>query len=472
METIRLMELFQSININCEDQRIIRGISDDSRIIQKDWIFLARKGETQNGEDYAETALSKGAVVLWELSDQKDCYHCDQLVETQAKLLNIFYHHPCDHLCVIGVTGTNGKTSVSEIMAQMFTAIGKKTMVIGTGHIQYEDQKIEINNTTPSACVLAYYFSIAVAHEIPVLIMEVSSHAIDQRRIGFIRFDYVLYTNISSDHLDYHITRTHYQYTKFKLRNYLKQEGLMIVNHDDQSLHPLYDFNDYKIITVGQRQAHLQISDVRLTIEGSTFRFEQENYQIHLLGMHNIYNITQCLVVFQRYHLSLEEKQAILSQLHGVAGRMELHYMADRYILIDYAHTASSLQTLLQLVKQLDGHRMIVVCGCGGDRDQEKRPKMAQVALDYGDEVIFTTDNPRFEKPCDIFHDMIKGVQGTYRIIENRACAIKYAVKIAQEHDIIIIAGKGDEHFQLVNGHKYPFSDWKCAREMIGGFLL
>lgn len=467
MGTITLAKLLTQIDIPCQDERIIVGISDDSRKVEKDWLFLARKGQKDNGEQYVNEALNKGAVVLWEKESCHDCYRCDNMTKAQATLLRSFYHDPCRHLHVIGVTGTNGKTSISHLLAQMFNALNKKTMVIGTGHIRYEHYDIPIDNTTPSACTLAYYFHLAQENDYFGVIMEVSSHAIDQNRIGFIRFDEVIYTNIASDHLDYHITRTHYQYTKLKLRNYLKRSGIMIVNHDDSALHPLYQFHDRKIVTVGQKQAHLQLSHCEVKPGGSTFRLQQDAYTINLLGLHNIVNTAQCLVVLHRLGVSLAQRQQIAADLCPVPGRMECREYNGRYVVVDYAHTASSLQMLLHTVSELKEKRMVVVCGCGGDRDRSKREKMAQIALAYGDVAIFTSDNPRNEYPADILNDMICSLDGGYEVFENRFYAIKYAVKITQEHDIIVIAGKGDETFQFFNHKRYPFSDWECVRQVL-----
>lgn len=459
-----LAKLLAQIDIACQDERIVAGISDDSRRVKQDWLFLARRGQQDNGEQYAKEALAKGAVVLWEKAAQPNCYSCANLVQAQTVLLRSFYHDPCRHLHVIGVTGTNGKTSVSQLLAQMFAAVHKDMMVIGTGHIRYADHDIPIDNTTPSSCILAEYFHLAQTKGCFGVIMEVSSHAIDQKRIGFIRFDEIIYTHITSDHLDYHITRTHYQYTKLKLRYYLKRSGVIIVNHDDVSLHPLYQFHDHKIITVGQSQAHLRLRYGERTPQGSSFWLQEDAYTIPLLGVHNIMNTAQCLVVFQRLGISLPQRQQIAAQLHPVSGRLECHEYASRYVVIDYAHTASSLSTLLTTLQELKQKRLIVVCGCGGDRDRSKRTTMAQIAMAYGDIVIFTSDNPRNEYPADILIDMTTSLDGGYEVFENRRCAIKYAVKIAQEHDIIVIAGKGDEAFQVINHQKYPFSDWECAQ--------
>ncbi len=445
----------------------MEGISDDSRIVMANWLFLARQGSRENGALYAQEALNKGAVVLWEEEDGINCYHCEDMEKAQITLLRTYYHDPCKHLTVIGVTGTNGKTSVSHLLAQMMVQMGREVMLIGTGHIRYGDQDIEIDNTTPSACTLAYYFHLALHQRCHVLIMEVSSHAIDQKRIGFIRFDHVIYTNITSDHLDYHITKTHYRYTKFKLRNYLKRNGSIIVNHDDISLHPLYDLKDHKIISVGTKEAHLQISDIHLKPTGSSFLLEKEAYETKLIGYHNVINIAQCLAILHVHSIALPLRQSIVSSLHGIGGRMELHEFQSRYVIIDYAHTASALQTLLETVKPLKEKRMIVICGCGGDRDRSKRSEMAKIALAYGDIIIFTTDNPRSEPPYQILFDMIQGIEDGYEIFENRRYAIKYAVKIAQEHDIIVIAGKGDERYQSIDDKRYPFSDLECIKQML-----
>lgn len=462
-----MAKLFRQLQIETADRRIVLGISDDSRLVQKDWIFLARRGTVKNGADYVQEALSKGAVVLWEKENAQNCYHCEDIAKAQEILLRSFYEDPSRHLQVIGVTGTNAKTSVSNLLAQMLESLDRKVMVIGTGAIRFLDQEIAIDNTTPSACMLAYYFHQAILHDISTIIMEVSSHAIDQNRICFIRFDAVIYTNIASDHLDYHITRTHYQYTKLKLRNYLKRNGVLIVNHDDESLHPLYSLDDHKVVTVGVKQAHLQISEMELKPYGSSFCLENIHYEMSLLGIHNVYNVGQCLVILHEMNIEAEKRQRIVKSLHAVAGRMEFHTIAHTYAIIDYAHTASSLSALLETVSQIKERRMIVICGCGGNRDRLKRKEMAQVALRYGDIAIFTTDNPRQEAPYQILYDMTQGLIGSYEIFENRFCAIKYAVKIAQEHDIIVIAGKGNERFQVFFDKKYPFSDQAALRKAL-----
>lgn len=467
MAAITLAKLLRQIKIETSDEREIFGISDDSRIVQKDWLFIARKGTKQNGADYAAQAIAKGAVVLWEGENKENCYHCEDIIRAQSIILRAYYGDPSRHLQVIGVTGTNAKTSVSDILAQLLTYMKYQVMVIGTGAVRFLDQEIAIDNTTPSACVLGYFFHQALLHGISTIIMEVSSHAIDQSRIGFIRFDAVIYTNIASDHLDYHITRTHYQYTKLKLRKYLKRNGILIVNHDDASLHPLYSFHDHKVVTVGQNQAHFQISAVKLKAAGSSFMLQNTRYEMNLLGIHNVYNAAQCLVVLHEMNVSQKIRQASVKQLHPVSGRMEIHKLNHSYAIIDYAHTASSLAALLQTVNQLKEHNVLVICGCGGDRDRSKRKEMAEIAMRYADTVIFTTDNPRSEPPYQILYDMIHGLKGTYEIFENRACAIKYAVKIAQDHDIIVIAGKGNENYQTFNGKKYPFSDQEALRRAL-----
>lgn len=459
-----LTDLLASIQVACEDERTILGISDDSRNIKKDWLFLCRHGSKENGEVYVQDVLNVGGVVLWEKAPQKDCYHIDQLEKWMGQLLNTYYHYPCRNLCVIGVTGTNGKTSVTMILQQLFQYLGKETMVIGTNHIRYRDVDDPIQNTTPSACMLAYYFAKAVEYHIPYVLMEVSSHAIDQQRIGAIRFDYILYTNIEKDHLDYHITRTHYMYTKFKLRNYLKRQGVMIINHDLRELHPLYHLGDHKIITFGSHQAHLQIQDIECHYHGTNFKLEGIPYAMRLMGKMNVYNTAEALTILHRLAIPVKKRQAAVANLQSVAGRMEVIEDQDRSIWLDYAHTQSALEQILVLAQAVKQAKVICVIGCGGNRDKEKRPQMAQTAIQLSDVAIFTADNPRDEEVHVILQDMIAGIKGSYEIRENRESAIKYAMKIAGSHDIIVIAGKGDETTQTVNGKTYPLQDRELVR--------
>lgn len=460
LEMMRLNRLLSEIKIACEDERCILGISDDSRRVQRDWLFICRRG----GTPYVQEAIEKGAVVLWEEPKAQGCYHVDVVEEALPILLNAYYHEPCKHLCVIGVTGTNGKTSVSMILKQMIEGIGKQVMVIGTGHVRYQHKDELIENTTPSQCLLAWYFAQAKELHIPYIVMEVSSHAIDQGRIDFIRYDFILYTNIRKDHMDYHLTRTHYTYTKFKLRKFLKAHGVIIVNHDDTQLHYLYDLSDRKIITIGSSQAHLCIEDIVLAIDHSEFTLLGQHFETGLLGMMNLYNIVEVLAVLHYIFVPVKKQVELVKQLKGIAGRMEVLEVKDYYIWIDYAHTASALLELLKLANQVKQSRVICVIGCGGNRDCEKRPQMANIASEQSDACIFTADNPRNEAIQNILMEMIQGVQGEYHIYENRAYAIKYAMKIAQKHDIIVIAGKGDEEYQLIKGRKYPFSDREWVR--------
>lgn len=459
METTTLTKLLGSIHIPCDEQQVIYGISDDSRRIERNWLFICRRGKCVDGTQFVPDVLAKGAIVLWEKEVQEHCYHSDDIERDLPILLNFFYRHPANYVSVIGVTGTNGKTSVTMILEQLFHFLNKESMVIGTGHIRYRGKVIETSNTTPSACILAYYVALARSLRIPYVIMEVSSHAIDQNRIGFLTFDFILYTNITKDHLDYHITQTHYRYTKFKLRNYLKHHGVLILNHDETYMHTLYDMSDKKIITFGQTQAHVQIHDIALHGMGSDFTLGSERYHTKMLGMVNVYNIVEALIVLHMSNIAVSQQKEAVAKLHGVAGRLEVHDFSDYAVWIDYAHTESSLYALLEFARMVSKGRVICVVGCGGERDHEKRPLMAQTALHFCDQAIFTADNPRGEPLEQILAEMVAQIHGAYEIYENRQYAIKYAMKIAQNNDIIVIAGKGDEEYQLVKGKKYTFSD-------------
>lgn len=463
LETITLNKLLSYIQVPCSDERCILGISDDSRKVKKDWLFLCRKGAYQDGASFAQEAFEKGAVILWEDEEKEHHYHCNSMRQAMPILLNIFYQDPSRYVTLIGVTGTNGKTSVATIIKQLLEAHGKSVMMIGTNHIHFEQQDISIDNTTPSSCMLASYLSLARAHEILYVVMEVSSHAIDQERIGFLKFDCILYTNITKDHLDYHITRTHYQYTKFKLRWYLKRHGILVLNQDFQYMHDLYELSDAKIVTFGKSQAHYHIEDVQLSASGTTFTVMNDQYTTSLLGMFNVYNIIEAIIVMRYLQIPYHALISYVHQLQCVAGRMEVHVVHGYYVWIDYAHTQSALMELLKLASQLSTARVITIVGCGGNRDRSKRPLMAETALKYSDIVIFTSDNPRYEEPYHILYEMIQGQEGRFEIFENRLYAIKYAMKIATNNDIIVIAGKGDENYQLIKGIKYTFSDRECV---------
>lgn len=469
LETMTLSKLLSTIHIVCEDHRVILGISDNSKEVNKDWLFIAHQGIGCSGKTYIAEALEKGAVVLQEdiAVKQENVYYTPDIKAVLPEILKIYYQEPWQDLCMIGITGTNGKSSVANILKQLLEINGKEVMVIGTGQIQYLSKTVPISNTTPSLFVLLHYFSLAKQLGISTVIMEISSHAIDQLRIQSIFYDFIIYTNITQDHLDYHITKTHYQYTKFKLRTYLKTKGIIIINNDDPILESLYALSDHKIITCGVRQAHYSIRHIQLTAMGSNFELHTYSFHTLLLSMVNIYNITQAIMVCRCLQISYPKLIQDVANLHPVAGRLQYLSTVKPIIWIDYAHTFMAVKSIIDFANLVKEARLILVVGCGGEREKEKRKQIGEYVQKHCDMAIFTSDNPRHEDPDKIIMDMLPASHSHIEIIENRYFAIKHAIKIAGNSDIIVIAGKGNEVSQSFMGKEYAFHDEDCVHEIL-----
>lgn len=468
LKTTVLSELFDRLHIPCQDHRIILGISDDSRCIQKDWLFVARQGARTHGTIFIQEVLAKGAVVLCDMDlPHPNVYQCEHVEYLVQALIELYYGDVCSRLCIIGVTGTNGKTSVSSILTQLLILYGKRVLRIGTHEIDYPDHQEQSENTTPGCFALANYFRDALKYDISHIVMEVSSHAIDQNRIGFIHFDMIIYTNITQDHLDYHLTKTQYRYTKFKLRRYLKPQGAIVYNNDLTYMDELINLAHHTCISIGTKQAHFTLENIQIYDQGSSFQLQGYEFISPLLGMVNVYNVGEALIICRRLGMSYECIQKLVPRLHPIEGRLDVISNQPYHIWLDYAHTPDAIKTLLEFAVSVKHQRVIIVFGCGGNREHEKRIMMANLARQYADISIFTTDNPRFERASDILSEMCHSTGNDFIVIENRYYAIKHAVKIAQKDDIIIIAGKGNEDTQEVLGVKYPFSDRCCVIERL-----
>lgn len=454
--------------VECSDHRVIQGISDDSKDIQKDWLFVLRYGSDERAMSFVRDALDAGGVVLCDVVIQMEkVYICACVQDYIYLLIDRFYGDLCSQVCVIAVTGTSGKTSVASLVSQLLSLKHCDVMQIGTLFLKYRGVCEKTNNTTPDCFQLALYFKKALDLSIPYIVMEVSSHAIDQDRIHFIRFDMILYTNITADHLDYHVTKLHYRYTKFKLRHFLKEHGTIVYNNDLPYMEELLRLVDNRCLCFGTKEAHFPIRDVLLSDHALSFTIRGYRYEAGLLGMMNVYNVCEALLALHQLGISYEALQEDVMQLEPIEGRMEIIKANTYSIWLDYAHTSDALKNLLEFASQVKQGRILSVIGCGGDRDKTKRPQMAELCAKYSDIAIFTTDNPRFEHVYDILHDMCVVRYENARIFENRYNALKHAIKIAQKSDIIIIAGKGNEDYISVRGVAYPFSDRDIIYELI-----
>lgn len=467
METIRLNELLKGI-CECRDERVVCGISDHSDDIKKDWLFVVRHGEDSQSEHYIEKVLAQGGIVLFDRDIKKEhVYVCNHVEYHVRTLLDRFYGALCETICVIGVTGTSGKTSVASIISQLLMMDQREVMQIGTLFLKYHDVEEKTMNTTPGCFQLSMYFHKAKQLHIPYVVMEVSSHAIDQDRINFIQFDMILYTNIREDHLDYHLTKTHYRYTKFKLRRYLKANGAILYNNDLPYMQELLHLAHYQCLCFGTGEAHYPIRDIQLEEQGSSFSLQGFHYHTSLLGMMSVYNMCEAMMALRRLHVPYETLQTYVAQVKTIPGRMERIEGKGYEVWLDYAHTSDALANLLQFAKYVKRGRLLCVIGCGGNRDKTKRPQMASIAARYSDIALFTSDNPRYEPVYEILADMCVEHYPNVEVFENRYYALKHVVKIAQKSDIIVIAGKGNEEYISVCGEQYPFSDRVILQELI-----
>ncbi|MEG1382179.1 MAG: UDP-N-acetylmuramoyl-L-alanyl-D-glutamate--2,6-diaminopimelate ligase [Erysipelotrichaceae bacterium] len=467
MAKIKLNELLRIVKIESDETIEILGISNDSRDIKKQWLLISEACEQQ--DDYCTQALAKGGYVVSEKQGQHH-HHYGNADFSQLGLLQDFYYgNLSEELFVIGVTGTNGKSSVVNIITQLLEINGKQVIRIGTDGIYYKQQITPTRNTTPSSYQLAHCFKEAKANKVKYIVMEVSSHAIDQKRIAALRFDLIVYTNITRDHLDYHRTLLNYQQTKFKLEKYLKTKGKLIINSDDLVLHQLYELTNHKCITYGLKSSHFKLDEVVITNKGSAFLCNDFLFKIPLLGMVNVYNVTIMIAVGRILNLSYQQLQSIALKLNHVLGRMEVVYQGRFAIWLDYAHSEDALKKILQFGEKVKMNRIICVIGCGGNRDVGKRYAMAHVVGAYSDVSIFTADNSRDELLTSILKDMEVQTIPHHEIFENRYYAIKHAIAIARNSDIIIIAGRGNETIQKIGTQNISFSDRDVIKHLIMG---
>ena len=448
--------------MNCKNELLaniaIRGVTSDSRKVEKDFVFVCIKGTVSDGHDYAAMACEKGAAVI---VAERDLGIDRQVIvpDTHAvysRLCAKWFGEPARSLKLVGVTGTNGKTSVTYMLKAILEAQGEKVGLIGTIQNMIDQETIPAKNTTPDAYELNSLFALMRDKGCGYAIMEVSSHALDQRRVNELEFETAIFTNLTQDHLDYHVTMENYLEAKKRLFTMCKTA---VVNVDDEYAPQLMDgllcntvtystgdFSDYCAKGINYRPASV---DYELLSNNGI-----KHVKVNTGGKFTVYNSMAAIVAAKTLGISVESSAEALAELRGVKGRAEV-VPCDRdfTIIIDYAHTPDGLKNILSTFKECPKNRLIVLFGCGGDRDRTKRPIMGSIAVRNADFVIVTSDNPRTEEPSAIIDDIIEGISGTrtpYKVIENRIEAIKYAVTIAQKDDIIVLAGKGHETYQIL----------------------
>ena len=471
--------LEQIVNL-CSD------VTNNSKEIKKGSLFLALPGTKFDGRHYISEAVKNGASAIiyekknFKLIDQIIIPHIgiENLHKHQAKIIKSFFTNPLKSLKIIGITGTNGKTSVAGWLAQCLNLLNCKTGMIGTLGYQVSGKKVKTLNTTPDIISLSKILNNAVNEKCEFAVLEVSSHAIHQKRIKNIDFDLRILTNVSRDHLDYHKTIKSYQNTKKQF--FLNEKGTKaIINIDD--------IIGREIINEGELKSNQFISyaidiDADLKVKNIVYKnnkmifdflWEKNSYQIkvNIHGKHNVYNLLSVIASLLFYEFPMNKIIKAIENLESISGRNEVIYYDNNglpQIIIDYAHTPDALENILQSLSETEPSEIILIFGCGGNRDKGKRKQMALVASKFADKVIVTNDNPRDENPRDILNVIEKNLSVHNEVIESRENAIKRGLMLVKRKGILLIAGKGHENFQEIKGIKTPFSDKEVALSNIG----
>lgn len=487
MLMIKLTELLSTLPfyraIGKIDDIYINKIEMDDRKVGKDDIFVCLKGFTVDGHEYVEQAIENGAGVIIAEKDVKASVPTIIVSDTTRSLALIaamFYDFPSTKMSLIGITGTNGKTTTTYLLEAIFNQARRKTGLIGTIQMKIGEKEYPINNTTPDSLFLQQAFNQMVTEEVDTAIMEVSSHALDLGRVHGCDYDVALFTNLSQDHLDYHKDLDEYLRVKSLLfaqlgNSYgINNKKFAIVNADDPASELIKKSTAQHVLTYGcDHQSDIMAKNIKLGVNGTQFTLITPIGRIDvnskLIGKFNVYNMLAATSVAIAKQVELQVIKEALENLSGVNGRFEQVSEGQKFsVIVDYAHTPDSLENVLQTITEFSKQKIFVVVGCGGDRDRSKRPLMADIAVEYADQTIFTSDNPRTEDPEVILHDMTTHLNvDNYKIIKDRQQAIFHAIELANDNDIILIAGKGHETYQEINRIKYDFDDRKVAREAI-----
>ena len=471
---IRIIEIKGNTNIAVEN------IAFDSREISNLSLFIAVKGVSQDGHDFISQAQNNGACAiicesLPEILDDEITYI---KVLDSSKSLGIvasnFFDNPSEKLKLVGITGTNGKTTCATLLYDLYRLMGYKTGLISTVNIKILHKTIPSTHTTPNAIRINELLSQMVKDGCSHVFMEVSSHALDQNRVSGLSFDIGVYTNISRDHMDYHPTLNDYIGAKKKLFNSLKNDALAIVNFDDPYGEEMVRDINAKPFSYGLKgDFDFKGKIVENNISGLSVEIDGFEMTSRLIGEFNAYNL---LVVFAVAKSLGEEALTVLtiiSNLKAPDGRFE-YIVSPRNVtaVIDYAHTPDALENVLKTLVSLksDKEKIFTVFGCGGDRDKGKRPLMGEISSVYSDRVIVTSDNPRSEKPNEIIKEIISGIpkskSSKVLTVQERRQAIKVACELAESGDVILIAGKGHEKYQIIGGEKLHFDDLETTIEI------
>jgi len=465
-------------NIDCEifgnAETEIKGIAYDSRKVQEGYLFVAIRGFETDGHKYIESAIKNGAVAVLGEDDIKcECAYVKAKDSRKALALTSaeFFDHPERKLKIIGLTGTNGKTTTTYLIRQILMLKGSKCDLIGTNQIIIGDEIIESSRTTPESFDLFEIFHEMAEKGGEYVVMEVSSHSLELDRVCGVTFETAVLTNITQDHLDFHKTMENYAEAKAKL--FAMSKSSAINTDSDYAETCLAKANENLLTYSVDGDSAIKAENIRMSERGVIFTInykgEAHEMRLGIPGKFSVYNALSAICACLNIGISIEDIEKGLVLAKSVKGRIEVVRTATPYtIIIDYAHTPDGMENIISAVRAFAKARVITVFGCGGDRDATKRPKMGKIAENLSDLVVVTSDNPRTEEPEAIINDILAGMSKDNHVtVVNRKEAIAYAMEIAEQDDIIILAGKGHETYQEIDHVKHDFDERVVVKEIL-----
>ncbi len=442
-------------------------LKTDSRKVVAGDTFVALRGISSDGHDYIEKAIHNGATkivaeegsysVETEIVPDTRIYLENYLKETYQGVLN--------QLTIIGITGTNGKTTSAYLLYEALRAIGRKASYIGTIGFYKEKKMKDLPNTSPDICDM--YDMLVESYETgcKYVVMEVSSQGLSYGRLNGIPFDYAIFTNLTQDHLDYHKTMDNYAKAKEQLFYQVKEGGKSIINIDDP-YHERFEIGD--VITYGFQKSDYQLQNVSLQKYGSEFTVNDLHIHTSLIGRYNVYNVLCGVIILDLLGIDKNTIESVMPTLTPPPGRMDIIPFFGNTVIVDYAHTPDAMENIFRTVQEIPHNKTYVVFGCTGSRDAKKRPIMMSLALQNADYVVVTSDDLHEERFEDIVADMLEGVTSNHYMVEpNRMEAVRYATKLLKEQDILLILGKGHEEFIIVKDDRIPYNDRKAVEQLI-----
>lgn len=460
----------------------VRGISCNSKKVSQDFIFVAIEGGRYDGHRFIDEAIARGAKAVVtqlsafssQLSEKALIIRVKDTRKAAARLAAEFYGNPSGSLKAIGVTGTNGKTTVTYLIEAILKEAGFNPAVIGTINYRFLDKIIPSVNTTPGPLEIQELLCEMEKEGVPYAVMEVSSHALDQGRTEAIDFHSAVFTNLAQDHLDYHKTRERYFKAKLKLFKNPGPASFAVINNDDNYAGRIKRACPRDIITYAiDKEADVRAKAIRFSFSRAEFLLKAGKDEIEIktrfIGRHNIYNILAAVSWAKREGMDLAVVSRAIKEFSSVPGRLErIDTQRGFSVFVDYAHTEDALKNVISTLRQLSPRNIIAVFGCGGLRDKTKRPKMGRVVSELADYAVITSDNPRSEDPEGIINDIESGIRkNNYRVIPDRFRAIRESLSLAGKGDIVLVAGKGHENYQILKDRTIPFDDCRAVKECL-----